>query len=118
MGELLRSGRGRGWKEFVAIDASGDASALVVRLYADDFREAADMHIAGEGNLPRQRENKFNRTSGFKIGVDQKIKPAEADVPRLALPFNPSRNKRTVFPYLSIVAARLRLVRLLSQSLR
>jgi predicted membrane-bound spermidine synthase len=90
MGEWLRSGRGRGWKEFVAIDASGDASAVVVRLYADDFREAADMHIAGEGNLPRQGENKFNRTSGFKIGVDQKIKSAEADVPRLALPFNPA----------------------------
>ena len=86
--ESLCSGRSRGGKKFVAVDARSDASAAVVRLDSDDLREAADMHIAGHGNLSRQGKDKFDGTSRFKIGVDQKIEPAETDVPRLALPFD------------------------------
>jgi hypothetical protein len=53
-GESLQSGRGGGWKKLVAIDARGNAFAAIMRLDSDDLREAADMHIAGQGNLARQ----------------------------------------------------------------
>jgi hypothetical protein len=85
---LPRSGRGRGGKKFVALNASRDAFAAVVWLDPYDLREATDVHIAGHGDLARQGENKFNGTSSFKIRVDQKIKAAETDVPRLSLSFD------------------------------
>src|ERR1700730_17067043 len=86
--ESLRSGRGRGRKKFVAIDARSDDSAAIMWFDPDDLREAADMHVAGQGNLSRQGKNEFDGPTRFKIGVDQKIEATEADVPRLALPFD------------------------------
>jgi hypothetical protein len=83
-----RSGRGRGRKKFVAVDASRDAPAAVVRLDPYDLREAADMDIAGHGDFSRQGKNKFDDSSRLKIGVDQKVEAAETDIPRLSLPFD------------------------------
>src|ERR1700690_4069369 len=64
---------GRGGKKLVAINPRGDAFAPVVRLDAHDFREAANVHIAGHGNLAGQCEDKLNAASRIVIGVDQEV---------------------------------------------
>jgi len=87
---LAQSGRGRGGKKFVALNASRDAFAAVVWLDPYDLREAADVHIAGHGDLARQGENKFDSTFRFKICVNQKIEAAKTNVPRLSLSFDPA----------------------------
>jgi hypothetical protein len=86
----LGSGRKGGREKFVAVDARRNASAAVVRLDSNNLREAADIDIAGHGNLSWQGKNEFDGTSRLKIGVDQKIETAETDVSRLALPFDPA----------------------------
>ena len=81
---------GRGGQEFVAIDASRNAPVLLPLLDPHDLCEAADMDIAGHGDLARQGENEFDGFALLKIGVNQKVKSAETDVPRLSFSFKPA----------------------------
>jgi len=85
---VLRPGCGR--KKFVAVDASRDASASVVRLDRIICAKATDMHIAGHGDLARQSKNNSMEPSPASNSASiMKVKAAETDVPRLSLPFVP-----------------------------
>jgi len=77
-----------GGQKFVTVNARGDTLAIILRLDADDFRKASNMHIAGHGDLAGQGENKLDGASGQKFRIRQKkVETAETDVPRLSLPF-------------------------------
>ncbi len=75
-----------GGKKLVPVDSGGNTLAPVVRLDAHDFGVASDVHIAGHCDLARQGENKLNTAARIVIRVNQKIEPAETDVPCLSLP--------------------------------
>jgi hypothetical protein len=79
---------GLGGQEFVPVDPGRDPAPPIMGLDAHNLGEATDMDVAGHRDFPRQRENKFNGRARFKLGVNHKIQPAEADVPRLALAFD------------------------------
>jgi len=75
---------GQGGKEFVALDLRGHAAATVMRIHSEDPRIATNVHVAGESDLLRKRENELDGAAGFQVRFDQEIEAAEADVAGLA----------------------------------
>src|SRR5271154_4724379 len=51
-----------------------------MRINAKDAGIATNVHVAGEGDLLRKRENEFDGAAGFQICFDQEVKAAKTDV--------------------------------------
>jgi len=82
------SGRGQ---KFVPIDSRSDAALTAQRFRSDNLGKTPDIDVAGASNFTRQSENKFDRRPRDKFRIAQKIKTAEADVPRSTLLFAAAR---------------------------
>jgi hypothetical protein len=81
----------RGREKFVALDASGDATAAVVGLNAKDVAVTSDVDVAGKSDLLRKRENEFDGAARRGLGVGEEKQATVADVARLAVFFDDAR---------------------------
>jgi len=82
-GPLKRRG-----EKFVAVDTGRDAMAAIVRLNTHDAAVAADVDVAGKGDLLGKSEDKFNGTAGQRLRLSEEIQTAIADVASFAVFFD------------------------------
>ena len=78
-------------QEFVTIDTRGNSTGFLLGFDADDSAEAANIDIAGSGDLLWQCQHKFDGKVGLKLFVGPKIQPTEADVPGFSMFFQGAR---------------------------
>jgi len=75
-------------EEFVAVDFSGYTHAAILgRLDAHDFAVAADVDVAGAGNLFGKSDDKFDGATELELGLGKKIKSTITDVAGLCRKF-------------------------------
>src|ERR1700721_3246589 len=82
-----RKTSGRGGKEFVTLDAGGNSGGSFALIHAQDAGVAADVNVAGKGDLLRQGENEFDGAARFNNRFHNEIQSAETYVARFSLFF-------------------------------
>src|SRR5262245_1403963 len=70
-----------GVQEFVALDLGGHTSlSILCGFGSNDLAVAADVDVAGSGDLLGKRDDEFNGAAQLEFSFGEKIKAAVADV--------------------------------------